>query len=392
MTQIRLFRENSIRAIWNLLVFTLLVILSPVVVWAQSLILQQGFKIAVVRPLTPSSKAFGIPHLQGITLAVDEYNQKHSSKQVQLEIFDDQANPSISASIAKKLSQSGSLAMLGPANSSSCAAVLLGLQEQHIRFPTVSALCSATNLTENLHNEFFYRANASDRKRLSALLSSIFNDENLRPRRVVAFYEKADAYGEGLVQDAKAWLASNYSNYLQSDFLDLGYPRDITTTDAQDLIATATDKGFGAEKDAVLLLGLGPDAIRFIKSLRDKNVKATIYFNEPDWSVFKLAAQRGIPVKGVRVLSVWWPDTPVVNSFRQSFLKRFNEEPSFSAALSYDAARLILRSLDSIAEGQAISKNLQPLRDQIATNLRNDIGDPLEFVIGGDHKFQNSEY
>jgi hypothetical protein len=108
--------------------------------------------------------------------------------------------------------------------------------------------------------------------------------------------------------------------------------------------------------------------------------------------VFRSAAERGIPVNVVHILSVYWPRSPMVNSFRASFKKRFNEEPSFSAALSYDAARLTLRAFDAaLAEGVSPFKDTQAFRDRIAANLRDDFSDPID-VIPGDHKFQNGEY
>src|SRR5262249_46045489 len=152
------------------------------------------FPIAVVGPLTPSSKAFGIPHLQSITLATDEYNKEHDGqkRRVQLQVFDDQANSDLSQTIVSTVSSSNTVAILGPANSSASAAVIQLMQNRKIGIPVISSLSTATKLTDNLETRFFFRANVSDRKRLSTFLEYVFSDDKLKPRRAVLFYEKAD--------------------------------------------------------------------------------------------------------------------------------------------------------------------------------------------------------
>jgi ABC-type branched-subunit amino acid transport system substrate-binding protein len=128
--------------------------------------------VAVVGPLTPSSKAFGIPHLQSTTLAIDKYNRRHTTdgKQIQLKLFDDRADPATSISIVKSLSTSNVVAILGPANSAVAQGVVSLLQDDNLRLPVISSLATATNLTEGLRTKYFFRANVSDRNRLSACL------------------------------------------------------------------------------------------------------------------------------------------------------------------------------------------------------------------------------
>jgi ABC-type branched-subunit amino acid transport system substrate-binding protein len=349
--------------------------------------------IAVVGPLTPSSKAFGTAHLQGVTLAVEEYNQQNagSGREIHLRVFDDEATPAKSASVVESLVNSDAVAVLGPANSSATAAVIELLQSQRLAIPVISSLSSATKLTENLKTPYFLRANVSDRKRLSTLLDLVFNDDSLKPRRLIAFYERADAFGEGMLQDAKTWLKTHNSAFLEHSFLAVAYPRDLSQSEAAQLIADANTQGYGAKQDGVLLLGIAQDAITFIDVLRKKNVQSRIYFNEPDHLVFKSAADRGVQIAGVHILSVYWPQNATVNSFKSSFQKKFNEEPSFSAALAYDAARTVLSAIDGAYVEGLRSKDVSAFRDRIQTSLRKGV-ELSDYVLGGNHKFDNHEY
>jgi len=351
--------------------------------------------IAVVGPLTPSSRAFGIPHLQSITLAVDQYNQEHadSGRQIQLRIFDDKADPATSSSLIKAVANSDAVAVLGPANSAAANAIIDVLRTQGLRIPVISSLATATTLTENLQTKYFLRANVSDRKRLSTLLDLVFGDDRLRPRRMIAFFEQADAFGQGMLTDAKAWLRINNRSFLENnEFLEIGYPRNVSQNDTEKLVANAYEKGFGAKNDGIFLLGLAQDAITFIDVLRKKNIQSRIYFNEPDYNVFKGAADRGILVAGVRVISVYWPESATVSSFHSAFKKRFNEEPSFSAALAYDAAHMVLRAIDVAINAEQARSDIQTLREAVQDNLRKDAGPPLDYVLPGDHRFENEEY
>ena len=220
----------------------------------------------------------------------------------------------------------------------------------------------------------------------------MFKDDKLKPRRMIAFYERADAFGEGMLTDAKNWLRNNDPNFLENVFLEVGYPRNVSPTDAAQLIADANAKGFGDKNDGVLLLGIAKDAVTFINVLRMKNVQSRIFFNEPDLLEFKAAAERHIPIAGVRVLSVYWPNNAMVNAFHNSFQKKFNDEPSFSAALAYDAARILLRAIDVAIGGPERTNDVQTLRDRIMENLQKNAGPSLDFVLTGDHRFENREY
>ena len=191
---------------------------------------------------------------------------------------------------------------------------------------------------------------------------------------MIAFYERADAFGEGMLTDAKNWLRNNDPNFLENAFLEVGYPRNVSPTDAAQLIADANAKGFGASNDGVLLLGIAQDAVTFINVLRMKNVQSRIFFNEPDLLVFKAAAERHIPIAGVRVLSVYWPNNAMVNAFHDLFQEKFNDEPSFSAALAYDAARILLRAIDVAIGGPERPNDIQTLRDRIIDNLQKNAG------------------
>lgn len=90
-----------------------------------------GMKIGVVLPLmlkveTPSTRALGLEFLEGIQLAVEEYNQKAPMK-VSLEVRDTERDPSVAARVAADLCTDEKIsAIIGPISSSevfACAGI-----------------------------------------------------------------------------------------------------------------------------------------------------------------------------------------------------------------------------------------------------------------------------
>lgn len=350
--------------------------------------------VAVVGPLTPSSKAFGIAHLQGITLAADEYNKEHQAigRSITLDLYDDRADPDAGARIIESLDHSDATAVLGPANSSVSRAVIDRIQEDHLTIPVISSLSTASSLTKNLHTDYFLRANVSDQRRLTALLGLMFANDGTKPRRLLALYEHGDAFGEGMLTDVKDWLRTNDLNFFNNDFIEIPYQRDLGKESANELISQAVARGFGDKTDAVIVLGIAQDAVTFIEVIRGKDIRSKIYFNEPDALVFKSAAESGVPIAGVHILSVYWPDNATVNSFKPAFKKTFHDELSFSAALSYDAARLLFRSIDLALDAPVAAEDFRGFRGRVLANLRKEDEPAMEFALEGDHRFSDGEY
>ncbi len=347
--------------------------------------------LAVVGALTPSSKSFGIAQLQGVTLAVDDYNRPGgSSIQIQLDIYDDKADQSTIPSIMRRISLSGAFAIIGPANSRTCEFAIKQL-ESNIQIPVISPLCTASVLTKKKTN-FFFRANVSDEKRLSKLLKSIMEGKTI-PRRLLAFYEAGDPFGVGMLHDTETYLEDSYSVFHRNKFSKIEYERDLTEDKAVELITSAIGNDLGTKpEDGILLLGISPDVVTFIRALRRREVKSTIYVVEPDQSEFSQALKQSVTLQGVHVITSHSATNPLINKFDESFFRKFKEGSAWSAALAYDATRLLLAALDAaLAERPSLYEDVQELRAEIPSKLPNSTS-KVDFVVPGDHSFDAGEY
>jgi branched-chain amino acid transport system substrate-binding protein len=348
----------------------------------------KSFLVGIICPLTSSSKSFGIGDLQGATLAINQHNLLGKNK-VKVRIINDQSNPDIGVAAVQELQDQGAVAILGPCNSSVARAVLLAGK---LGTPMISATATASELTESNHNPWFFRMNVSDRKRIAEFLSALFNpsgDEgDQRPQHLVVFYEKNDAYGEGLVSNTQEWLSKNQSDFLASNFQRVAYTRDLSVEDAENIL-NGLPKPSLTKTDSVLMLGLAVDALTFVSAIRKLGLNPKIYLPEPEQNIFRVASNQGLDLAAVRVFSVWDPSDTSINSFVPSFKRAFAEEPTFAASLSYDATTIFLWALDGSVGGPS---GLPALRARIADKLKTFDPKYLKLALNGDQRLDTGEY
>ena len=76
-------------------------------------------KIAVVDAQSGQLSSLGAWELKGAKLAVDEWNKAGgiNGRQIQLDVFDDQGDPTVGTNLARKIDSEGYIAMIGTAES-----------------------------------------------------------------------------------------------------------------------------------------------------------------------------------------------------------------------------------------------------------------------------------
>lgn len=352
-------------------------------------------RIGVLGPITSTSRSFGIGHLQGIRLCVDEYNRARTPDDpvIELRIEDDQADPDESLASARRLIEDGVAAVFGPCNSACAEKILKNIDLEDSQTPFVSAMTTATRLTDELKNDYYFRCNVSDKKRIETLLQRMHED--FAPRRIVLLYEP-DTYGAGLKEDCMRWYRQNKPNLLRGDIYPLSYERNVDSSSASEVVDRMLQQNYGTSEDhAILILGIAPDAVTLLRALRAKKVRAKIYLPEPNHRLFEREARAGLDVTDVRVFSVFWPEggTTETYDFRKSFAKKFHEEPSFSEALSYDAAAILIEAIREVASRRPdIVKNTAAFRAELRDTLATRTHRPTTFALNATHKFTNQEY
>lgn len=346
------------------------------------------YKIGVVCPISNSSKTFGIGHLQGVTLAVDQFNKDNLEANVEIEIVDDHSSPSYAISKISAFNQGDAVAVLGPCNSSVAEYVV---RDASLKIPVISSLTTNTKLINISKNPYFFRANVPDSKRMESMLEKIFSGEFKRPKKITIFFERDDSYGEGLKADVINWLSKRQEKYLKNYVSFVGYSRDEKVDQIKLFIDDQISQGYLRSSDAVLMLGIAADARRIIREIRKKDENIQLYFSEPNHPEFQSLVSEGINIGGLRVLSVWDPENKYIESFKKEFYDRYAEDPSFAASLAYDATNILLWAIER--QNSQSLKNIQQFRDGIKdTLLQFGPASNIETTLSGNLSLAGHEY
>src|SRR6266545_3047056 len=94
----------------------------------------QPIKLALVDAQSGQLSSLGAWELKGAKLAVGEWNKAGgiNGRQIQLDVFDDQGDPTVGTNLARKVSSEGYLAMIGTAESVVTIAMAPILQQAQI--------------------------------------------------------------------------------------------------------------------------------------------------------------------------------------------------------------------------------------------------------------------
>lgn len=358
--------------------------------FTQSLLAQENYTIGVVCPLTNSSNTFGIGHLQGATLAIKEFNRLNLDYEIDMDIVDDHSSPTIALNAISDFQNSNAIAVMGPCNSAVAKHVV---EDESLKIPIISSLTTNSQLIKNLKNRYFFRANVPDNQRMNAMLENMLAGSVDSPDKLTIFYEKDDAYGEGLKQDVVNWLEANEKNFLQRYVSQIGYNRDAKSSEIRLLLDDAQSDGYLNNNHAVLLLGIASDARNIIKEIKLRNLGVQLYFSEPNHTVFQSLASEGVNVGGLRVLSVWDPDNNFLGTFQGAFRDEFADDPVFAASLSYEATKILLTALKkSIENGKRSTEELRvSIRDNLlASDLHSGLN--IGAVLSGNLSLTSHEY
>ena len=151
------------------MVLGLAVALSPLAAWAQ-------VKIGVVQGLSgaPAIVDFGESYLQGIKLAVKEYNGKggYKGKPVELVVYDDEANPQRAVELVTRLITQDKVPVIIGTVSSGNVLAFMHLNQQH-KVPLMAGPSIATPITQKFKDQpknYVFRCSMVEEFQVNALL------------------------------------------------------------------------------------------------------------------------------------------------------------------------------------------------------------------------------
>ena len=298
-------------------------------------------KIGVAAQMTGSEAKMGNDFKNGVTLAVDEWNNRGGvlGKRIEVLIGDDQADPKQAVSVANKLVNDGVVGVIGHFNSS-CSIPASDVYNR-AGIPMITPASTNPQLTERGYKGVF-RVCGTDEQQ--GRVAAEFVKETLKIHRVAVIHDKT-TYGQG--------LADLFKKHLRGD-IEVVYYGGITKGDKdfKTVLTSIKEK----RPELIFFGGIYPETGLLVMQSRELGIM--VPFMSGDGSI----DPKFIEIAGAKAAEgtylTFSPDTknmPSAKSFNENYERRFGEIGPYSI-YAYDAVNILLAAIKDAGttDGRAV--------------------------------------
>jgi branched-chain amino acid transport system substrate-binding protein len=288
-------------------------------------------KIGAAGQLTGPEAVFGADMLNGVKLAVEEWNAKGGvlGKKIELLPGDDQAEPRQAVAVANKFVTEGVVGVIGHFNSS-CSIPASEVYHK-AGIPQISHASTNPKLTDQGFDNVFRVCGRDDQQGKAA---ADFAVQKLKVKRVAIIHDKT-TYGQGFAEEFKKGIGSSVEVVAFEGI----------TKGEKDYTPVVT-KIKAASPDLVFFGGIYTEGGLLVKQY--KAVGGTAPFIGGDGIMSEEFVKIGGPgVEGT--YATFGPDTkeiPSAKGFNENYRKKYGE-PGVYSIYAYDATNILLQALKS---------------------------------------------
>jgi branched-chain amino acid transport system substrate-binding protein len=308
-------------------------------------------KIALVDAQSGQLSSLGKWEFKGAKLAVDEWNKAGgiNGRTIQLDVFDDQGDPTVGTNIARKIVSEKYLAMLGTAESAVTIAMAPTLRQAEI--PNIASGQSPGMVA--LKSPFLFLNGPTSTTYDETLAAYLVDRQKMKN---IALITNNGAYGKG-EHDA-------FSKALS----------DRRLTPVADEVVTADQKDFSAQLTKIRqkrpeTVFIGAEEVEsglIVKQARDLGITAPFAGAAPQGTpVFRDTA--GVTnIEGTIVSSPYLGNdiSEASKTFAAAYKAAYGEDAELHGAKAYDGAQIMLTALknSNVATGQALADAIRAVR------------------------------
>lgn len=297
--------------------------------------------LAASAPLTGDAAAYGIETMNGLRLAVEQINEDGGidGRQIELTEFDDQCDPTVSASVANQIiSDTSIVAVIGNVCSSATLAQMPIFERAGM--PLLAATASSPQLSAEGYEQF---ARIIPNDDLQGAGTVELGTGVLDYERVAVLYP-SDDYGQALLQIAEDAVGETGGEIVAAETYTTG-----ATNDFSSVLANIA----ASEPDALFLAGyyadMGAAVSQSVRAFGDQDIAllANAQTQVPEYVVLAGAAAEGTWV--TNVYDVTNP-SDANQAFVDAYTTAFETAPGVQAAAGYDNV-FVLRQAIEDADG-----------------------------------------
>jgi branched-chain amino acid transport system substrate-binding protein len=286
-------------------------------------------KIGAAGQLTGAEAVFGADMLNGVKLAVEEWNAKGGvlGKKIEIVPGDDQAEPRQAVAVANKFVADGVVGVVGHFNSS-CSIPASEVYNK-AGIPQISHASTNPKLTDQGFANVFRVCGRDDQQ---GKVAADYAVQKLKVKKVAIIHDKT-TYGEGFANEFKKGLGNGVQVVLFEGI----------TKGEKDYSPVVT-KIKSAAPDLVFFGGIYNEGGLLIKQY--KAVGGTTPFIGGDGIMSEETVKIGGPATD-GTYATFGPDTKEVasaKSFNDSYRKKYGE-PGVYSVYAYDAANILLQAI-----------------------------------------------
>ena len=310
---------------------------------------EDTIKIGVAGPMTGAQAKMGADLRNGVTVAVEEWNNRGGllGKKIEIIIGDDQADPKQAVSTANKLINSGVSGVIGHFNSS-CSIPASDVYNRAF-IPMITPASTNPQLTERGYKGVFRVCGRDDQQ---GKIAADFTISKLKIRRVAVIHDKT-TYGQGLAEEYKKHLGGN---------AEVVYHGGITQGDKDFKTVLTSIKE--TKPELIYFGGIYPEAGLLIKQARELGL-ATVPFMSGDGSI----DPKFIEIAGDKAAEgtylTFSPDPKNIltaKEFLEKYKAKFGELGPYSI-YAYDSINILLNAIKEagITDGKAIIEKIRAM-------------------------------
>lgn len=310
-------------------------------------------KIALVDAQSGQLSSLGKWEYKGAKLAVDEWNKAGgiNGRKIQLDVFDDQGDPTIGTNIARKISSQKYIAMLGTAESAVTIAMAPTLRQAEI--PNITSGQSPGIVA--LKSPYVFLNSPTSTTYDETLANYLVDQQKMKK---IALVTNNGAYGKG-EHDA---------------FLKALTDRGIKPV--ADEVVTADQKDFSAQLTKVRQKGpqavfLGAEEVEsglIVKQARDLGITAPFAGGAPQGTPVFRDTAGSKNVEGSIVSSPYLSNdtSDATKKFAAAYKAAYGENAELHGAKAYDGAQILLTALKSsnVATGKKLADAIRAVRHE----------------------------
>jgi len=305
-------------------------------------------KIAVVNAQSGQLSSLGQWEWKGAKLAADEWNAKGgiNGRKIELELFDDQGDPTVGTNLARKLASEGFVAMIGTAESAVTVAMIPVLQQA--RIPNITSGQSPAIAAAGSPFAFY---NGPTSVTYDETLAKYLVDD--KGFKTIAVISNNGSFGKGEREAFTKALSGRGITPVDDQ---------VVTTDQKDFSAALT--AIRQKNPEVLFIGAEEVAAGLIvKQARELGITATIAGAAPMGTPVYLETAGAANAEGTVVSSPYLSnDTDDASrAFAKAYQDAHDEEAELHGAKAYDGANIVFTALKNSngATGQKLADEIR---------------------------------